>query len=162
MRTRAVARVAVICALTVAVSSCGWLFTSGPPAGYENLPAFSCTQSRTAPVLDVVWGALIGGTVANAYAIDDEWKHVLLGFYGPWAVLSGLSARSGFNRVKACQQAIASLQGRSRGSSVVEPQHTGPEEMLGWRPPLLLPGPQVPFAPTAIPTIRNPKGSGIN
>jgi len=37
----------------LALSACGWFFVHGPPAGYQGMSDFSCTQSIAGPVLDL-------------------------------------------------------------------------------------------------------------
>jgi hypothetical protein len=94
--------------------ACSLLFTHGPPVGHEKMVYFSCSESNTGPVLDIVWGAL---NVAGALVIAghrDEYDHpdqsVATGVV--WGIISGISAGVGFDRVKKCQAAKRQLAER--------------------------------------------------
>ncbi len=43
---------ALLACLVLGGSGCGWFFVHGPPAGYQRMNDFSCTQSIAGPVLD--------------------------------------------------------------------------------------------------------------
>jgi len=102
----------VLCVLSV--SACGFIFTHGPPAGHENLPYFTCTESNTGPILDIVWAGLnvIGAlTIAgdpNSYENPDA--AVAGGLV--WGVVSSSAAAVGFNKTKKCRAAKQQLAAR--------------------------------------------------
>lgn len=77
--------------------------------------AFSCTESNTGPVLDLVWAGLnvLGAAAAssdpNYYSDPDLAIGVGLG----WGVVSSFSAASGFRKSKDCRRALQQLAARS-------------------------------------------------
>jgi hypothetical protein len=113
-----------------ALGACGLLFTHGPPAGYEHLESFSCTQSNTGPVIDVVWAAL---NVAGALVVagsPDQYENPdqaeASGIF--WGVLSGVAAGVGFDKVKKCVAAkrdLAERQAKARATAPVPPISSG-------------------------------------
>jgi hypothetical protein len=140
-------------------SACGWIFVEAPPVDHAERPYFTCTQSKVAPTLDVVWGGLnvLGAVVALATP-EDEWDQdsgdraavVAVGL--GWGVVSGLSAYSGYRKVDDCRQALEALALRSRSGSPAEASPSAdaslsPEAGPGgagaaapsWRPPELVP-----------------------
>lgn len=96
------------------LGGCGLLMTKGPPVGHENLPHFSCTETTTGPLLDIAWGALnlVGVAVIagnrEQYASPDA--SIVSGVV--WAILSGVSAGVGFDRVHKCVVATRQLAER--------------------------------------------------
>jgi hypothetical protein len=44
--------------MVASLSGCSFAFVSGPPPRHEELPAFDCTESRVAPVLDTLFTVL--------------------------------------------------------------------------------------------------------
>lgn len=98
-------RAPVVLAFTpLLLTACGFLFTKGPPDGYETMTYFTCTESNTGPVLDVVWAGLnIGGALlisADKEQYENPDAAITSGII--WAVVSGASAAVGFDRVKKC------------------------------------------------------------
>lgn len=117
--TRGSGILALCAALLASTSGCGLLFTNGPPVGHEQMVGFSCTESETGPVLDVVVTAL---SVVGALAAASQSKS---DFYdgGPsqgaaiatnlgWGLLSGISAGVGIQRTKACREAKMAMYTR--------------------------------------------------
>jgi hypothetical protein len=108
-----------LCALSL--SGCGFIFSHGPPAGHENLQYFSCTESNTGPILDIVWAGLnvIGAlTVAgdpSSYDHPDETVAVGLA----WGVVSSSAAAVGFNKSKKCRAAKQQLAARQVNPSAI-------------------------------------------
>ena len=106
-----------LCALSV--SGCGFIFSHGPPAGHENLQYFSCTESNTGPILDIVWGALnvIGAlTVAgDRSSYDNPDQTIAIGL--AWGVVSVPAAAVGFNKSKKCRAAKQQLAARQANPS---------------------------------------------
>lgn len=100
------------------VSGCGFLISQGPPTGHEQMTAFSCTESNTGPVLDLVWAGLnvLGAAAAasdpGAYENPDQ--IVVVGL--SWGVVSSLSASSGFHKSKECRRALQQLAARQGGA----------------------------------------------
>jgi hypothetical protein len=96
------------------LGGCGLLLTKGPPVGHESLPHFSCTETTTGPLLDVAWGALnlvgAGVIAANREQYLDPDPAIVSGFV--WAVISGISAGVGFERVRKCVAATRQLAER--------------------------------------------------
>lgn len=106
--------------------ACSLLFTKGPPVGHETMTHFECTQSTTAPVVDIAVGALnlIGAiTIAgNRADYDNPDQAITSGFV--WTVISGISAGVGFDRVKRCvaaKRALAQRQAPAPGVTVEAP-----------------------------------------
>jgi len=90
-------------------SGCGFFFTHGPPAGYQQMSSFSCSQTVTGPVLDLIgftWFTINmevnarNGNVA-ATAID-----------GALTVALTVSALEGASKIRNCRTAQAQLASR--------------------------------------------------
>src|SRR5258705_12721776 len=117
IRRACIAGCLAICALSV--SACGFVFTHGPPAGHENLQYFSCTESNTGPILDIVWAGLnvIGAlTVAgDPSSYDNPDERVAVGV--AWGVVSSSAAAVGFNKTKKCRAAKQQLAARQANPS---------------------------------------------
>ncbi|HUL02654.1 MAG TPA: Ig-like domain-containing protein [Gemmatimonadales bacterium] len=102
----------------LALEGCSLLFTKGPPVGHEQMQYFTCSESNTAPVIDLVIGGLdlIGGFAiasdpeAYGYAEDQGGSAIALGVVQ--AAFLGVSAGIGFDRVKKCQAAKAAWAAR--------------------------------------------------
>lgn len=94
--------------------ACGLLFTHGPPAGHETMVHFTCSESTTGPVLDIVWGSLNLVAALVIAGNPDQYKNpgqaTASGVV--WAVISGISAAVGFDRVKKCVTAKRQLAER--------------------------------------------------
>lgn len=102
--------------LPLLLSGCGLLISQGPPTGHELMPAFSCTESNTAPTLDLVWGGLnlLGAALASSSDetyYDSPGAAVAVGL--SWAVVSSISAAAGFRKSRECRQALQQLAQRS-------------------------------------------------
>lgn len=95
----------------VLLGACGLLFTKGPPVGHESMKYFACSESNTAPVLDVVWGVLnlTGALVISGNKDEYENPDAAVASGIIWAVVSGVSAGVGFDRVKKCVAAKQAL-----------------------------------------------------
>jgi hypothetical protein len=105
--------------VTLLTSGCSFIFSHAPPEGYETMPSFTCTESHTAPILDIVWGSL---NLLGALAIagdPDNYEYntgysastgVTVGL--SWAALSSFSAAAGFKKAKKCREAKAELARR--------------------------------------------------
>jgi hypothetical protein len=94
--------------------ACGLLFTHGPPPGHERLTSFTCTESATGPILDIVWGSLnfIGALAiaGNPDQYNNPDQATASGLV--WAAVSAISAGVGFDRVHKCLAAKRQLAER--------------------------------------------------
>jgi hypothetical protein len=147
MNSRLMVRVTVLCAFPLTFTACGWIFVSGPPPNHENLPTFNCTTSKTAPVLDVIWGGLnVLGAIGAIATSEEDWvtdypdyeRGTVIGVGLAWGVVSGLAAKSGFQKVNDCNAALQALYSRQDASAdaFLSPTYA---EVPSWRPPMLLP-----------------------
>ena len=86
--------------LTGSNSACGFIFSHAPPDGHERMDYFTCTESNTAPIMDVVWGGLIVlgvlTVVGDPGAVEEPGRTIAIGL--TWAGLSGAAATVGFTR----------------------------------------------------------------
>ena len=146
MNTRSLVRITLLCGLPLTSTACGWIFVNGPPPNHERLNFFTCTQSRVAPGVDLVWTGLTAiGVVmvlsSSELEVDRDLgvsKAVGVGIYAGWGAATALSAVSGFKTVNQCRNATALLMERlSRPPDT--PSATPSLGALGWRPPLLSP-----------------------
>ena len=146
MNSRSVVRITLLCALPLTSAACGWIFVNAPPANHERLNYFTCTQSRAAPGIDIVWTGLSAFGVltvleSSEFEVERDLgvsKNAAAGTYAVWGAMTGLSAVSGFKKVNQCRAATALLLERlSRTPGT--PSATPSLEALGWRPPQLLP-----------------------
>jgi len=160
MTIRALLRIMLLCAFFLTSTACSWAFVNGPPPNHESLPFFTCTQSKTWPILDVVWGGAAFLSGVSVLAMSDEefansgsdGDRVTTGVVGlAWGVASGFSARSGFNKVNECRAAYAGLAQRSVGDAL---QQASDLSTASWRPPQLpptsFPSPQPRTLPAAL------------
>lgn len=136
--------------LLIPLGGCGWIFVSGPPADQANLAHFACTESKTPPMLDVIWGGLmVVGAVRAITTSEDAWdnhyypdRKPAIALYLGWGVVSGLAARSGFRKVNTCRDALQERAERSK-TKVNKPTQQD------WHPPMLQPTVrQVPRVPS--------------
>jgi hypothetical protein len=137
----------------VLFTGCSLGFVAGPPPEHAALPSFSCSDSRVAPVLDTVLGAIAGLTVASAVGSTDEmWdmnngrlgsRTDAIALFAPLAALEAASAYYGYTRVHACsearQQALARVQTRLPGMQPI------------WPPAAMTPAAEPPGAPPTAP-----------
>ena len=112
-------RGAAVLALTVPVCGCGLILVQPPPSAHAEMDYFSCTESNTGPVLDVVWaglnfvGALAAASEPNAYA--DAQQIQIIGF--SWTLVSSVSAGVGFSKTRRCREARTAMAARLAGRS---------------------------------------------
>jgi hypothetical protein len=90
-------------------------FVSGPPPHHEELPAFDCTESRVAPVLDTVFAALeVANFAVAASSTDQQWSDTFNGnppinrgtavpLYIALAAVGTFSAYYGYSRTGDCR-----------------------------------------------------------
>ncbi len=108
-----------------ALGACGLLFTHGPPPEHEHLDYFTCTESNTGPILDVVWGALnLVGAAAiagNPDQYDNPDQAEASGVI--WGLVSGVSAGVGFDKTSKCIAAKRKLaERRAKAPAVADVQ----------------------------------------
>jgi Big-like domain-containing protein len=106
------------------VGGCGFLFSHGPPTGYERMDHFSCTENNTAPVVDLVLGGLYlidVAVFAGDSATRATYKNPDTGaaFSFALAVLSGVAAGVGFDKSKRCRAAKLEWAKRRAGVQAV-------------------------------------------
>ncbi len=104
-----------------ALGACGLLFTHGPPAEHEQLDAFSCTESNTGPILDIVWGALNLASAATVAGHEDQYANPSQAEASGvvWGLISGFSAGVGFDKTSRCIAAKRKLAERRARARVV-------------------------------------------
>ena len=94
-----------------AASGCGFLFSHGPPPGHESLSTIQCTESKTGPVLDILWGAAsVVGAALGASQGDRVGLRLTIG--AAWGGVYGVSAASGFRKANRCVEARRLLEER--------------------------------------------------
>lgn len=109
------AMVALVALLSVGASACGFIFSHGPPDGYEQMASFDCTTENTGPILDLVWAGLnvAGALSASANPQDYQNSGQIVAVGLSWGVVSSISAATGFSKSKACR--AAKIQMGQRG-----------------------------------------------
>ena len=110
-------RVLAIAVVLFAVSGCGFLFVEGPPRVIpENATSVRCTESKALPTLDAIWaglnvlGILVIASDPDAY----ENSGAAIGGGVAWTIFSGFSAKSGFDKVADCREAVDMVARRNR------------------------------------------------
>jgi len=128
MRARAAFRWMALSCLLPSLSGCALLFVKGPPDNHQELESFECTESRIAPVLDLIMAGgyfLAAGQEPGYYAAPDYY-----GQGGPvygsgqdntpnilGALLYGVSGAVGLGRVNSCREAKEELRARLAASA---------------------------------------------
>ena len=132
--------------LAVTLTGCSFAFVSGPPANYRQVPAFSCTESRVAPVLDTVWTVLqTGNLILAASKSEQGWNDTFNGnppisrstaipLYAVFAALGAAGMWYGFSRTGECREAKAESMSRMA-------QPMGAPTTGTWPPPAAAPAP---------------------
>jgi hypothetical protein len=108
---------ALVALLAFGTSACGFIFSHGPPDGYEQMASFDCTTDNTGPILDLVWAGLNVAGALNASSNPQDFSNsgqiVTVGL--SWGVVSTISAATGFSKSKRCRNAklqLAQREGR--------------------------------------------------
>jgi hypothetical protein len=162
MRLTYLTRTGLLASATPILVGCGFVFSHGPPDNHQQLEYFSCTESNTGPILDVVWGSLnvLGALAAagdpDAYTNSDQ--IILVGL--TWGAVSGAAAAVGFNKSRKCRD--AKLELARRQPMVAQPTQMTADSTLAavvLRPQLdtLLVGDQLQLVATA----HNSSGAAI-
>ncbi len=107
--------------LSAGTVGCGFIFTHGPPEGYEQMDYFTCTESNTGPILDVIWGGLnvIGAIVVLSDPDEYEESNQIIASGLTWGAISGTAAAVGFSKTSKCRDAkqeMAQTEGVSEQS----------------------------------------------
>ncbi len=107
----------LVLVLGMFLGGCSFVFVSGPPANYRQLPAYECTSSRAAPALDTVWAALQTSNLLYASLVSDStWSSFYNGnpplarktaipFYAVLAALGIGGMYYGFTKTGECRRA---------------------------------------------------------
>ena len=100
------------------VGGCGFIFMHGPPENNQDLPYFTCTESNTGAILDLVWAGLNAvGVVVALVDADAENRGTTIGAGTAWVVFSSFSAKAGFKKTKNCRAAKLQLAERQQESA---------------------------------------------
>jgi len=111
--------VALLGSLAAGSSGCGFILTQAPPAGHENMNSFTCTESNTGPILDLVLGGLeLVGSVALAasprsgYYSYYQDAGTTLAVGAAWTAVFGASGLVGLHKTDQCRAAMRQLAAR--------------------------------------------------
>ncbi len=109
--------VALLGLLPMATGACGFIFSHAPPQGHDQMEYFTCTESKTGPILDVIVSGLSVFAAAGAATIDDPDfdRGATIGGYIVAVGLWGSAAVVGFNKTNRCREAKRALMERLRG-----------------------------------------------
>jgi hypothetical protein len=153
----------LVLGMVASLSGCSFAFVSGPPPHHEELPAFDCTESRVAPVLDTVFAALqVANLALAASSTDQQWSDTFNGnppinrgtavpLYIALAAVGTFSAYYGYSRTGDCREALEAARNRAQGT-------------VGPQPPWQPPPPAAPGVPpgTAVPPpVVLPPGTAV-
>jgi hypothetical protein len=123
-------RVTVV-AVAILTQGCSFAFVSGPPSNHARLPAFECSTSKWAPVVDsVVAGIQVLNVAAAASSSDQKWhdtycqpgdttcsppatRGTSMAISAAVALVFGASLYYGFTRVGDCKDARSELAVRA-------------------------------------------------
>lgn len=142
----------IVLGMAMWLSGCSFVFVSGPPSHHQELPSFTCTESRVAPVLDTVFAVLGGANFVFAAAVDDQkWadnydgkppfaRSTAIPVYAVGTLLAVGSAYYGFKNTGECREALATRRRQN--------------ESFGQRQ-----GPPSPYAPPSAPYVPPPTPS---
>jgi len=102
-------------------TGCSFVLVHGPPAGHDQLAAFSCTRSNAFPIVDAIaagTGLFVGGTLL-AGGTGNAWTapYAVVGAgFALEGLLFGSSAVSGFVKTGRCRAALRELGAREAGA----------------------------------------------
>ncbi|GMR12871.1 MAG: hypothetical protein BMS9Abin29_1065 [Gemmatimonadota bacterium] len=121
MRTRFLSRAGFIGVISMWATGCGYLFVTGPPVGHEQLMAVSCTDSKTLPLVDAIWAGFSAADLLGSFAGDGESRDTNIAVSAAAAVVWGLAASKGYEKVRECRAAKELWARRTLGQ--------GPDEL---------------------------------
>ena len=124
---------------SLSAGGCSWVFVNGPPTGHQQRDFFSCTEGKTAPVLDVIVAAISAAVILTAEDDADFTKEEYQRSGLLWGAISGASAYTGFNRVKACQSAQLEAALRRATEDAASASPTLAADPAPWPAPLAPP-----------------------
>jgi hypothetical protein len=111
-------RVAPAMGAILAISGCSLFFVNGPPPDHERRRNLNCTESRTAPVVDVLVAVLEASAVVNALKRDESdyrgerlSRGDVIALESIGMVVYGISSIVGFHSVGKCREAAAVAEG---------------------------------------------------
>lgn len=109
-------RILAIGVLVFVVAGCGFVFVEGPPPIIsEDAISVRCTESRLLPTLDVVWAGFNAATaILIASDSDRGYRAFNFTYRAAWSILSGFSAKSGYETVNRCREAKDMIEVRNR------------------------------------------------
>ena len=102
---------ALLVLLPIATGACGFVLTHGPPIGHERMEGFTCTESNTGPILDVVSAGLYLLYGIGILATDDPLVapqsagYTSIGLGVVWIA----SGATGFKKTRECRDARQQL-----------------------------------------------------
>jgi hypothetical protein len=113
---------AISCPL--ASSGCSLIFAHGPPKNHEAMEYFDCTQSNTAPILDVIVGSLnlltAVGTLIDSSNVENPRVVIVSGL--AWTPILAFSAINGFHKTNGCRAAKLILVERQAQNRALDAQ----------------------------------------
>jgi hypothetical protein len=121
MRAHTAVRWMALSCLLPSLTGCALLFVQGPPDNHEELDSFSCTESRVAPILDLIMaGSSFLAAGQSDYYVQPEYYSGGTGYVDNTdhtpdilgALLYGVSGAVGLGRVSACRKAKQELRDR--------------------------------------------------
>lgn len=128
-------------AILVLVAGCSFAFVNGPPPSHRQLPAFDCSTSHVAPVLDTLFTALeIANLTLAASQSDQQWANDFPNHHPPFdrttaipvyvalVALGGAGMYYGYSRVGECRHAKDELDARTQPTGVPPGVWTSPAE----------------------------------
>lgn len=110
-------------ALAGGTTGCSFVLVHGPPAGHDQLAAFSCTRSNALPILDAIAAGtsmFLGAKLLSANTSDAaDWAAPIVVVGAGFALeglLYGTSAVSGVVKTSRCRAALRELDARQAGA----------------------------------------------
>jgi hypothetical protein len=137
---------ALCVALLTLSAGCSFIFVDGPPANHKKLPFFTCTQSNTLPIVDlVIGGAMAASTVGeldSGSGTSSSMNTATVAVAVGEAALFAASAIYGFGKTSACREANVEMMARLPVGPTAPPSGFAPGYAAQ---------PQVPYDPWVSP-----------
>jgi len=145
------------------LSGCSFIFVSGPPTNHEQLPYFSCSESRAAPVVDTILAALQALNLATAASVSDQqWSDNFNGdppfsrgaavpLYVGTTLFTAASAYYGYKNTGDCREAKAAASNRAMQNQPYAPPGSRPSYSPPSYPQPYTPPGASPYAPPSAP-----------